>query len=257
MNKILSIAINTFRESVRSKILYSILIFAVVIITIASLFGSVTIGDEVKVLKDFGLFSLSFFGVAYIVITGSTLLNKELSKKTIYNLLSKPVKRSEFVLGKFIGMFLTVTLLQVLMGLCFMVFIALYEENVDFNILYAVYSIILQMFITCAAVMFFSTIVVTPMLSGAFAFGFYIIGRSSEYIKDLISRLNLENSLSTISDIIHYLIPQLDKIDISNQVVYGTTLSPIAMTFNLTYTIGYAGVLLTLACIFFNSREFN
>jgi len=81
MMKILYIGINTYRESVRSKILYSLIFFAVIVVCVSAFFGSVTIGDQVKVIKDFGLFAISLFSAAYAVISGSALLSKELSKK--------------------------------------------------------------------------------------------------------------------------------------------------------------------------------
>ena len=106
--KIYAIALNTFREAVRNKILYSVLAFAVLLVAISALFGSVTIGETQRVIKDFGLFALSFFGAISTIICGVSLLNKELKQKTIHNIISKPVARWEFIVGKYLGLSLTV-----------------------------------------------------------------------------------------------------------------------------------------------------
>ena len=127
MNKILSIALNTFREAVRNKILYSVVFFAALVVGAAALFGRVTMGDPVKVIKDFGLFSLSFFGAVITIITGVTLLGKEIKHKTVYNIISKPVDRWQFIVGKYFGLFFTVASLVTLMGLGFVLFVSIYE----------------------------------------------------------------------------------------------------------------------------------
>jgi ABC-type transport system involved in multi-copper enzyme maturation permease subunit len=100
MTKLYAIAINTMREAIRNKLLYSILLFAVLVVAVAALFGSVSIGDQMKFVKDFSLMSVSLFGVAIAVMLGVSMLNKELGRKTIYNILSKPVARWEFIVGK-------------------------------------------------------------------------------------------------------------------------------------------------------------
>lgn len=253
MRSILSIALNTYRESVRSKILYSILFFAILIIVVSSAFGVVTIGDTVKVIKDFALFALTLFGLAYIVITGSALLHKELSRKTIFNILSKPVPRYQFLVGKFLGMLLTVSMMILLMTFFLLIFLYFYESKVDILILISVYSILLQMFLLCAVVIFLSSILITPLLSGIITFAVFIAGRSVEFIK------NMETT-SFIKDIIekvYYALPHLDKIDISNLVVYGQAVSQEQLVWNTIYTFSYSAVMLALANIFFSYREFR
>ena len=257
MNEIYTIALNTYRESVRSKILYSVLMFAFLFIFIASIFGSVTVGDQVKVLKDFGLFTISLFGVVYIIINGSTLLNKELTKKTIFNILSKPVSRSSFVVGKFIGMFFTVVLIQLIMGILFALFVYLFENKFDYNLFIGFFCIFLQMFIVCALVVFFSTIVVTPMLSGAFTFGIYLTGRSTIYIETFITQIFQNNINPLLQKTIMFLIPQLDKIDVNNEIVYGMEISSVALAYGLIYSITYVSLLLIFSCYFFKNRQFN
>lgn len=257
MRNIYTIALNTFREAIRSRILYAIIFFMVVIVAVSSLFGSVSIGDQAKVIKDFGLFSISFFAVAYAVISGAAFLDKELKRKTIYNILSRPVRRSEFIIGKYAGMLATVSCLILLMGTCLSVYLLFLEGRFSLEMTTAYYHIFLQLAVVCAATMFFSTIVVTPVLSGSFAFGLFIAGRSTEYLLYFIENDLVQGVSESLVKIIYYILPHLDKIDVSNQVVYRTVLLDSFSLWSTLYTIGYSGVLIALAVLIFKKTEFN
>lgn len=257
IKRIFVISLNTFRESVRSKILYSIVIFALAVTAASSAFGSVTIGNQVKVLKDFGLFAITLFSVAFSVISGSSFLHKELSRKTIYNILSKGVHRSEFVLGKFIGMLLTLLLMVAGMGAGLMSFMYFYEGVIDWLILYALAGIMFQLTIVAALVIFFSAIVVTPMLSGVFSFGLFLAGRSCEYLIELIRHQIRSEVFKPLIQIVYNTLPHLDKLDISNTIVYGVFPDAGYLVSSIWYSLSYAAVLLLMASLFFGRREFN
>ena len=109
------IAKSTFTEVIRSKVLYLVLAFAAILVVVSSAFANVTIGDPVKTIKDFGLLSISLFSVIFIAISGSVLLSKELQRKTIYNILSRPISRHEYMIGKFFGIWLSTAVLIALM----------------------------------------------------------------------------------------------------------------------------------------------
>ncbi len=257
MRKVYILAKNTFRESIRSKILYSIVLFAILVVVASSIFGLVTIGDKVKVLKDFGLFALNLFGVAYVVITGSALLFKELSRKTIFNILAKPIRRSEFIWGKFLGMLMTLFLMLGMMSLALMVFLYFYSTKVDYNLMLASYSVFLQVMMVCSLVILLSSIFVTPFLSGAITFGLFLIGRSSEVILQLIESFKLQGISEYIFKTIYYLLPNLAAVDISNKVVHNFPVPAEVLIWNSVYAIGYAALAIILASHFFSRREFN
>jgi Cu-processing system permease protein len=251
MEKLGNIAYITFLESIRAKVLYGILLFAIGIIIASSLFGSVSIGDQVKVIKDFGLFGISILCVGYTVVAGSTLLYKELSRRTIYNVMSYPVTASEFVVGKFAGLLLTAVILIIGMSLGLILYVALFEGKIDLNLFYSIYFMSCELMIVSAYVMFFSSIVVTPLLNGVFAFSVFFAGRNAGYIYDLAHQ-----SDSIISVVIYWLLPHLHLMLVNDGIVYGVTPAFGHMAESLFYTVGYSVILLTIATICFNRREF-
>ena len=132
---ILAIAIATFRETLRSKVLYLVMVFMVIIVGVSSLFGAVTIGDQVKVIKDFGLAGISLCSVLFTILSGVSLLHKEIHRKTIYNILSKPVYRYEFLVGKLLGLCATSAILIMCMGVLLAGYLSFFSGALDLSIL--------------------------------------------------------------------------------------------------------------------------
>lgn len=257
MRRVLTIAVNTYRESMRSKVLYSLLVFAILVIAASAFFGSVSIGDQIKVIKDFGLFAVSLFTVIYAVISGSILLHKELSRKTIYNVLSKPVRRCEFLLGKYLGILATATVMLVLTAVGLISFIALIEPQFSLPLILAFYHIFLELMIICAAAIFFSSIVVTPMLIGLFTFGLFLAGRSASLILYLIAEELIIGFGVPVLKGVYYILPHLEMLNISNEAVYELAVPIEQVIWSTVYALGYASILLTFATFLFNKREFN
>ena len=256
MERVLTIAMNTYRESVRSKILYSLFFFALLMVAVSAFFGAVTIGDQVKVIKDFGLFSISMFTVLYAVISGSTLLSKELTQKTIYNILAKPVARWEFLLGKYLGTLLTGFVMLCLMGGALSLFLACFDGGLSFALFQGYVHILFELVIVCAATIFFSSVVVTPMLSGLFAFGVFLSGRSAELLHYFVDKGMVGSLGAKFLNVLYWLLPQLQKINIADRVVYNQNVDYTFMMYCGVYALGYAGVLLVLSHFIFSRREF-
>ena len=257
MDNVSVIALSTFRELVRSKVLYIVLFFAVALVAVCSLFGTVTIGSQVLIVKDFGLFSVSIFSIGFAVIAGSSLLHKELSRKTIYTVLSKPVKRWQFILGKYFGILLTSSLMLVLMGAGLAAFLSFFNDGVDSLLLVSFFYSILELAIVCASAIFFSTVVVTPILNGLFTFGFFLAGRSVEYLLYFVRDGSAEGVPLYFSKGLYCVLPHLNELNVANEIVYGRAPSLHHLIFSSLYVVGYCGVLLIIAQIFFEKREFN
>lgn len=255
--KIFYIALNTCRESIRSRLLYSILTFAVLLVVLSAFFGTVTIGDQIKVIKSFGLFGISIFSVLFAVLSGGALLYKELSRKTIYNILARSVERHEFLLGKYLGMLFTAGLLIAGMWAGLSIFVLLLDGSFDPALFRACLHIFLELIIVCAAAIFFSSIVVTPMLSGIFTFGLFLAGRSCEYVLYFIKPGNLGEASALPVKCLYWLLPHLDRINVSDLAIYQQEISFAHTAWCFVYAAAYAGILLGFATLIFRRREFN
>jgi ABC-type transport system involved in multi-copper enzyme maturation permease subunit len=256
MRKIKALALNTFRELIRNRILYSVLFFAALMIAISTLFSSVTIGDHQKTVKDFSLFALSFFSAILTIVCGVDLLNKELKQKTICNILSKPVTRFEFIVGKFLGLVGTVWVLLAVMTLAVASFLFLLEGKIDWLIFQVALYVALEIFILSAVTIFFSTVVVTTALTGMFTFATYIAGRSIEYLK-YFQGSDRNDATVLIVQVLDAILPNLNHFNIVNNAVYGEVASFDHLLFALCYAFFYGVSLLTLAVVIFARREFK
>lgn len=256
--KIWAIALNTFREAIRNKVLYSVVFFAAFVVAVSALFGSVTIGSTARVVKDFGLFSLSFFGAVTTVLCGISLLQKELKQKTIYNIISKPVERWQFIVGKFFGLVLTSGVIISLMGLGVIAFSALFEDHIDPLLFQGLLFALLESVIVAAVTIFFSSIVVTTALTGLFAFSTYLAGRSISYLTFFLTKgENYNPTLAAVVRVLDYILPDLNVFNHADTLIYGQSVSTAVLVNSVVYAFSYSVVCLVLAILIFNRRELN
>ena len=167
--KIQAIALNTFKETIRDRILFLLLFFAAVFIVFSRLLALLTVGDRVKIIKDVGLSSISLFGVLMAILMGTGLVYKEIDKKTIYTLLSKPIHRYQFILGKFFGLVLTLSLMLLLMSLVYLIVVFLHTFQIEWKMLIAIFFIFVELLlITSVAILFscFCTMTSPPLAAG-------------------------------------------------------------------------------------------
>jgi ABC-type transport system involved in multi-copper enzyme maturation permease subunit len=221
--KILAIALNTSREAIRNKVLYSIFFFACLVTGVSAAFGSVSMGSTIKFVKDFSLFSISIFGVTTTVVLGVTLLSRELGKRTIYNILSKPVARWEFLFGKFLGLLTTLAIMMLLMTAALLVLLWFLEHRVDWELLPVIGTMMLELTVLLAVAIFFSSIVVTPALAGLFTVGTFIAGRSSSVLSYFFSGDQPE-ALRYASKALYLILPHLDRFYVADGIVSGVSL---------------------------------
>lgn len=256
MKKVLALALNTTREAIRSRVLYSILAFAVLMVGISAIFGSASIGDQIRYIKDFSLMSISLFGVIIAVVLGVNLLHHELHNKTILNTLSKPLARWQFVLGKFLGLLATLVVVVTGMAVGLAAFLSVLEGAWDWGILVASAASLLEIMIVIAFAVFFSSLVVTPTLAGMFTIGCFIAGRSSQYLDYFLSD-DTGAVLRTSASALQALLPRLDHFLLADRLVYGEPVAATTMLFLVGYAASYSAVLLLLAVGLFSRREFK
>lgn len=252
--KIKAIAFNTFKEAIRDRILYLLLFFAAVCIVFSRILALLTVGNKVKIIKDVGLASLSFFGVLMAILMGTGLVYKEIDKKTIYTLLSKPVRRYQFILGKFFGLILTLFIMLSLMSLIFLGVVFFHTFSIPWEIMISVAFIFLEMcLITSVAILFscFST----PILSSIFSLSFYLIGHFSWSLETILKKMK-PGVGKTLVQILYTFLPDLENFNFKTEVVHHLSIPPQSYFYSTAYGIFYTGFVLLIAILIFKKRDF-
>ena len=253
MQKIIAIALNTFRESIRDRIFYSLLAFAVIMLAFSLVLGNLTIGDEIKIIKDFGLSSISIFGVLIAIFVGINLVYKEVEKRTIYVILANPIARYQFVLGKYVGLSLTLLVEVVVMTVCLFALCYLKQQAIPWELLKAIVPIWFELQLVLAVALFFSTFV-SPFLSGMLTLAVFIIGHLTQDLKQLV--LNMDNSaLTKTADFLYYSFPNLEILNYKARVVHSIPIPWEEFFFSLLYGATYTALLLSVAIFIFNRRD--
>lgn len=257
------IAINTFKEAIRDKILYNLLFFALLLISASILFATLTVGEQSKIIIDMGLASINIFSVLISVFLGIGLISKEIEKRTIYTIIAKPVPRYQFLIGKYIGLILTVIVNTVIMGIGLYIILMFNEirwgheiSNVNVDIWKAIYLIFIESMVITAIAIMFSTFSSSSTLSAIFAIAAYIIGHLTGDLKligDKIQNLPLRE----VINFLYYLLPNLDNFNVKGRVVHGIEV-PLSYIFLATlYGLLYIAGLLLVAGIIFQKRDFK
>ncbi len=253
MQKIIAIAINTFRESVRDKIFYSLLAFAVLMLAFSLVLGNLTIGDEIKIIKDFGLGAISLFGVLIAIFVGISLVYKEMEKRTIYVILANPISRTQFILGKYAGLSLTLMVEVVVMSgglfaLCYMK-----DQVIYWELFKAIIPIWFELQLILAAAIFFSTLV-SPFISGMLTMVVFMIGHLTSDFRQLV--VNMDNpAIKKMADVLYYTFPNLESLNYKARVVHGLAIPWQEFFLSLAYATAYTVMLLFMAIFVFNRKD--
>lgn len=254
-SRILFIAANTFREAVRDRVLYNLAGFALLMSAAAVLVGQVSIQIERLVVINLGLTAVSLFGLVIAIFIGIGLVSKEIEKRTLYTVLSHPVRRWEFVAGKFFGLAGTL-----IVNTCFMaigVFAALayvshHFERADLGVLVALYLIVLQFLVITALALLFSTFS-TPIFSAVFAFWLFVIGSFAEDLRGFARMTHgLTQWLATGAA---YLVPNFSALNVISQVAHGEMVPARLVFLNTAYVLVYCIAVLSGAVLIFERRN--
>ena len=256
MNRIAAIALNTFREAVRDRVLYNLVGFALLLIATAVLFGQISIGIRALILVNLGLSAITFFGLAIAIFIGIGLVSKEMDKRTLYALLSKPVRRYEFILGKFTGLGLTLAVNTALMTVAF--FAALWTVKGglragDAWFLVAIYFILLQLFLVTALALLFSTFS-SPVLSAAFTFGLVVAGNFASDLHDFSGAVKAP-WLEGVMTAVYYALPNFRNFNVITAVAHGNAVPGELVVYNTLYAAIYIALVVGAAVVIFERRN--
>jgi ABC-type transport system involved in multi-copper enzyme maturation permease subunit len=262
------IAINGFRESVRDKVMYGLVAFAILLIGTSFILGQLTAGQDLKIMKDLGLSSIAIFGLFMSVFIGIGLVSKEVERRSVYALLAKPIRRADLVVGKYLGLVLTLVVNVTVMTVALYAVLAYVgwgdTENarqareappLDPALLKVVALLLIQLMVVIATAVFFSTFS-TPLLSAAFTLGVYVAGYFSTDLKNF-DQVVESRAVVALAHGLYYLVPNLSSFDVAAQVVHGVPVGWRYMAVTGAYGVTYIVILLVISVAVFSRRDFK
>lgn len=248
------IALNTFRENLRDKILYNLVLFSGLLIAASLLLSSLSMGEQEKIVADMGLAAINFIGVVIAVFVGIGLVSKEIERRTVYTIMARPISRAQFLVGKYLGLVLTLSVNLCIMLLVFLVTLWWSRGALHASLLQAVELIFVELLVVTALALFFSTFS-SAMVSASLTIGLYAIGHLSPDLKGIAEKSQNE-VMTMVMTAIYYLCPNLEMLNVKGQAAAGVTVPLFYQLTATAYGLCYAGVLLAMACVIFQRRDF-
>jgi len=251
------IAGNTLGEALRKKILWIFFIAAAAMIVLSVSFSQFSFRGEMTIIRSLGLGLLSIVGLLITLVLGINLISVEMERKTIYTILSKPVRRYEFLLGKFLGAMMTLLIQLLLMSTVF-IFLVTWKSNWDWKgsieLLKGTVMIFFQLLMVGSVAMVFS-VFTTPVVNFFTTSAIYIVGNLDLTDPMMHSKLALQKMFYTA---LHYAIPNFSNYNIQNKLIH----PEVAITgefnyyaINVAYAVLYSSVLLIIAVLAFEKRD--
>ncbi|MFA5645912.1 MAG: ABC transporter permease subunit [Candidatus Ratteibacteria bacterium] len=253
MRKSWLIGVNTFRESMRNKTLYILLVIALIVIGASKLFSFLTAEEEMKMIKDVSFAAIEFFGALIAIFSALGAVAKEIDRRTIYTLLTKPISRNHFIFGKFIGVALVVLLNFVLISAFFFGLLLFKKTIPDIEIFKALLLIFLELILMSSITLALAT-VSSEAFALIFSFFLYIVGNLTSYGKQMVERAD-NIIMKGLADMLYTVVPNYANFNIRDKIVVGVPVSWLYLLKVGSYGIIYMVVVLCLALYFFQKRE--
>ncbi|HYN86677.1 MAG TPA: ABC transporter permease [Pyrinomonadaceae bacterium] len=256
--RVATIARNAFREAVRDRVLYNLVLFVILLTAGAVFLGELSAAQEVKIIVDMGLSAMLLFGVFIAIFVGVGLVYKEIERRTLYAIFSKPVGRGEFLLGKYLGLCLTLAVNVAVMGLgvsLALLFVKGGWEPLALRIWPAVALILMELMVVVAVAILFSSFS-SPALSALMTFAAFVIGHFSADLKAFAATLG-SSGARLFFGALYYLLPNLSHYAYITDAAHGETPAPAAFAGAALYTVAYSAVLLAAATLVFSRRNFK
>lgn len=253
MSRVGYIALNTFRETVRDKVLYNLVLFALLMIASSYILAKISVYQEVKIIKDLGLASISVFGIVIAIFIGIGLVSKEIEKRTLYSLLPKPISREQFILGKYFGLCFTLFVNVAVMSAGFCLLLLVLGEPFESGLTKAISLIYVKLMVLVGVALFYSTFT-SPTLAGIFTAFTYVVGY---YSSDLKNTENIVDSgiVGRMTSALYYVLPNFKNFDIKAQAVAGAAPPVSEIAWVIAYGLVYVAFLLVVASWIFRARN--
>lgn len=257
LGSIFTIAANVFREAIRDRSLYLVAIYAIALVAAVGLLPEVSANAEDKITLDVALAAMNLLGLIVTIFLGTGLINKEIDKRTVLVLLSKPIRRGELIVGKFLGLSATIAILVALMQAILMVVLGLSRTPYPFgSTLVAAFFLFLQLS-TIAAVAILFGVLTSSVLATILTLCVYVMGNLTRDLLQL-GDISQNPAIDRLSMALYLILPDLARLDLKNDAVYGMAALPNVATLlvNVIYGMVYTILLLSLAIAIFSQREF-
>lgn len=257
------IALNTFRESIRDKILYNIVFLAIALTLFSIVLGEWSVFDRAYVIKSTTLSVMSLSGLMISIFVGISLVQKEIKGRTVLTLLSKPISRASFIVGKYLGLLAVVAVHLLILTCIFYVMLFVIGADPSFGLLTAIYLIFCEMAVVIAVALLFSSFSST-VLSALFTLGVYFAGHLSGQLLEQVRFASRMGEMGDASSalfekaavVVHAVFPGLYRYNVTTYVVHGVALPDMYLFWNSVYALGYVGVFLAIASWWFSRRDF-
>ena len=251
--RILAVAHNTFREAVRDKVLYVLLFFAAAAILGSKALGWISIGQDIKIVKDISLASVSVFGVLIAIFVGTSLVYKEVDKRTIYTILCRPMYRFEFVLGKYLGLAGLLGVVTAVMTMVAAVYVWTLGGGTGAEFFLAALLIYWQLLLITALAILLSA-VTSPILGAIIVFTAYVTGHATNILMDLPGHFD-DTWARTALEFAYYVLPNLSNFNIRDLAANEVAVAPSYVAWTLAYGAIYTAMLLVLASLAFEDKD--
>jgi ABC-type transport system involved in multi-copper enzyme maturation permease subunit len=254
--RVAAIARNAFREAVRDRVLYNLVVFVLLLIAGAIFLGEISAGQEAKIIVDLGLSAILLFGVFIAIFVGVGLVYKEIERRTLYAILSKPVGRGQFLLGKYLGLCLTLLVNVAIMGVGLSLALIYVKRGWDplaVRIWPAIFLIYVELAILTGVAMLFSAFS-SPALSALLTFFVFVIGHFSSDLKTLAGSMGSAPTRWVFAGL-YYVLPNLANYNAITPAAHGQVPGTRALLAAAVYGLIYTGVLLAATALVFSRRN--
>lgn len=251
----LVLARNTFREASRNRLLPAVMIFGAVFVGASVLIAPLTLGEQTRIVRDLGLSAINIFSIILIVMVGTSLVFREIEQRTIHTILTQPVPRWAYILGKFLGLYATVLASIALLSVLYLGVVALFGGGLQGDLLFAVLLVALEAGIMTAIAVFFSS-VASPILAAVFTLLLWVSGHLANDLKLLATQL--ENPVvDVVMNLAHALLPSLHHFHIRNNLLSGAAVDPALIAYCFGYALLYIAAVIVVTVVAFERRDFE
>ncbi len=251
-----TIARNTFREAVRDRILYNLVIFVLLITASAIFLGELTAGQEARTIVNLGLGAMLLFGAFISIFVGVSLVSKEIERRTVFAIFSKPIGRGEFIVGKYLGLCLTLLVNVLIMGAgVSLAILYVGGGNLALTVWGAIFLIYLELVVLTVVAILFSSFS-SPALSALLAFFVFIIGNFSQSLRDFAANLGSQFT-KLFFDFLYFALPNFSFYGFRTEAARGEVPTAAMLGGATLYAIIYVVVLLTITILIFSRRNFK